>query len=142
VGRQTLGAANATLGPPGLAGLGIGNGSSISSPPKPNGEDDFEMVERPSMDDPMARSMARQGGGGLGGSGRKGTMRKKNKPTVQFAPVQASPLMGGGGMSGSRSGKEDATSPKQSWFAGLFNWKNLVRPFFFLSFLTFFSRSC
>lgn len=30
-------------------------------------------------------------------------------------------------LSSSRSGANDSAVPKQSWFAGLFNWKSLVR---------------
>ncbi|GAA6013986.1 hypothetical protein JCM10207_000196 [Rhodosporidiobolus poonsookiae] len=108
-GRQTLGVSHAH----GNAGLGIGLGGA-------GAQDDFEMVERPSMDerDPVARRMAMQGGGVGGSQGGKGTMRKK-KPTVSFAPI-ASPSL-----SSSRSGANDPASPKQSWFAGLFNWKSL-----------------
>ncbi|GAA5834744.1 hypothetical protein JCM11251_003651 [Rhodosporidiobolus azoricus] len=110
----TSGAGNAGLGVSGVAGLGISSGGGAG--------DDFEMVERPSMDDPMARRMATQGGslGGRNGGreGGKGTMRRK-KPTVSFAPI-ASPAL-----SSSRSGANDPASPKQSWFAGLFNWKSL-----------------
>ncbi|GAA6039873.1 hypothetical protein JCM8097_006773 [Rhodosporidiobolus ruineniae] len=107
-GRQALGAHNAGLGVSGVAGLGISAGGTAVRE-----EDGFEMVERPSMDDPMARRLASQGGG-VGKSG--GTMRKK-KPTVSFAPI-ASPAL-----SSSRSGANDPASPKQSWFAGLFDWK-------------------
>ncbi|GAA5901739.1 hypothetical protein JCM6882_006054 [Rhodosporidiobolus microsporus] len=116
-GRTALGAAPAMNG---VAGLGI---SSVhASPPGGSGGagagDDFEMVERPSMDDPMARRMAAQGGS-LGSSSGKGTTMRRKKPTVSFAPV-ASPAL-----SSSRSGANDPASPKQSWFAGLFNWKSL-----------------
>ncbi|BGP15692.1 serine/threonine-protein kinase gin4 [Rhodosporidiobolus nylandii] len=100
------------------AGLGVSGVPALS--PVKGGEEDFEMVERPSMDDPMARRMAQQGGGGEGGT-RRGTM-KRRKPTVSFAPIP-SPVLGS--VPSSRSGREDPASPKQSWFAGLFNWKSL-----------------
>ncbi|GAA5855207.1 hypothetical protein JCM8547_008984 [Rhodosporidiobolus lusitaniae] len=105
--RATLKPMNAGLGVTGVS-LGGSRGGGAA-------EEEFEMVERPSMDDPMARRMATQGGGG---TERKATMRRK-KPTVSFAPIQSPAL------SSSRSGANDPASPKQSWFAGLFNWKSL-----------------
>ncbi|GAA5837980.1 hypothetical protein JCM9279_004092 [Rhodotorula babjevae] len=62
---------------------------------------DYEMVERPSLDEQMIADMMQP-------------RLKKKKPTVSFAPIPSS-----------RSGANDPTSPKQSWFAGLFNWKSL-----------------
>ncbi|GJN88930.1 hypothetical protein Rhopal_001901-T1 [Rhodotorula paludigena] len=63
---------------------------------------DYEMVERPSLDEQRIAEMQQQ------------PRLKKKKPTVSFAPIPSS-----------RSGANDPTSPKQSWFAGLFNWKSL-----------------
>ncbi|GAA6064411.1 hypothetical protein JCM10212_001235 [Sporobolomyces blumeae] len=64
---------------------------------------DYEFVERPSMDEQMMYEKPKI---------------KKKKPTVSFAPVSPA-------LSSSRSGANDPSSPKQSWFAGLFNWKSL-----------------
>ncbi|GAA5963658.1 hypothetical protein JCM3765_003535 [Sporobolomyces pararoseus] len=85
-GRQTL-------------GLAINNNSSNNN----NGWNDYEFVERPSMDEQMQMEKSKI---------------KKKKPTVSFAPISPA-------LSSSRSGANDPSSPKQSWFAGLFNWKSL-----------------
>ncbi|GAA5968961.1 hypothetical protein JCM11641_000793 [Rhodosporidiobolus odoratus] len=115
--RQTLAPSSA-----GNAGLGIstvGQGQGYGGA-KEDFKEDFEMVERPSMDDPMARRMAMQGGGG----GSKGGMRRK-KPTVSFAPAPSPALSSSSRMSSGGMVRDDSMNPKQSWFAGLFNWKNL-----------------
>ncbi|GAA5881930.1 hypothetical protein JCM16303_003472 [Sporobolomyces ruberrimus] len=78
-------------------------GLAIQNTGPANSWNDYEFVERPSMEDQMQME--------------KGKIKKK-KPTVSFAPVSPA-------LSSSRSGANDPSSPKQSWFAGLFNWKSL-----------------
>ncbi|GAA5890492.1 hypothetical protein JCM5296_005062 [Sporobolomyces johnsonii] len=68
-----------------------------------HGWNDYEFVERPSMDEQMLMMQPKI---------------KKKKPTVSFAPISPA-------LSSSKSGANDPSSPKQSWFAGLFNWKSL-----------------
>ncbi|GAA6047066.1 hypothetical protein JCM3770_004179 [Rhodotorula araucariae] len=84
--------------------LGRASQNTASSSP-PGARDtifgDYEMVERPSLDEQIIAEMMQP-------------KLKKKKPTVSFAPIPSS-----------RSGANDPTSPKQSWFAGLFNWKSL-----------------
>ncbi|BGP47662.1 serine/threonine-protein kinase gin4 [Rhodotorula kratochvilovae] len=88
--RAAFGRASQNAG----AGVGAGARDTIFG--------DYEMVERPSLDEQMIAEMMQQ------------PKLKKKKPTVSFAPIPSS-----------RSGANDPTSPKQSWFAGLFNWKSL-----------------
>ncbi|GAA5843224.1 hypothetical protein JCM3766R1_006629 [Sporobolomyces carnicolor] len=78
-------------------------GLAINNSAQATGWNDYEFVERPSMDEQMQMEKAKI---------------KKKKPTVSFAPISPA-------LSSSRSGANDPSSPKQSWFAGLFNWKSL-----------------
>ncbi|GAA6022405.1 hypothetical protein JCM11491_001580 [Sporobolomyces phaffii] len=80
-------------------------GLAINNAGQANGWNDYEFVERPSMDEQMQMQMEK-------------SKIKKKKPTVSFAPISPA-------LSSSRSGANDPSSPKQSWFAGLFNWKSL-----------------
>ncbi|GAA5881260.1 hypothetical protein JCM3774_002867 [Rhodotorula dairenensis] len=67
---------------------------------------DYEFVERPSLDEDEAMHMMAP------------PKIKKKRGTVSFAPMSPA-------LSSSRSGANDSAVPKQSWFAGLFNWKSL-----------------
>ncbi|GAA5990931.1 hypothetical protein JCM10908_000086 [Rhodotorula pacifica] len=67
---------------------------------------DYEFVERPSLDEDEAMNMMAP------------PKIKKKRGTVSFAPMSPA-------LSSSRSGANDSAVPKQSWFAGLFNWKSL-----------------
>lgn len=106
---------------------------------------DYEMVERPSLDEQMIADMMqprlKKKKRASSFSSSRSAFGRSTRPerartsltdprlaltpaaSVSFAPIPSS-----------RSGANDPTSPKQSWFAGLFNWKSLVRPPFLSSF--------
>ncbi|BGP55155.1 serine/threonine-protein kinase gin4 [Rhodotorula sphaerocarpa] len=94
--RQTLGLA--ISGANGQAGRGSSNRDTAFG--------DYEFVERPSLDEDEAMNMM------------MAPKLKKKRGTVSFAPMSPA-------LSSSRSGANDSAVPKQSWFAGLFNWKSL-----------------
>ncbi|BGO91156.1 serine/threonine-protein kinase gin4 [Rhodotorula toruloides] len=90
-----------------ISGANANGGRGVGAGARDTMFGDYEFVERPSMDEQQMAAMYSMQ-----------PKLKKKKPTVSFAPLSPS-------LTSSRSGANDPHAPKQSWFAGLFNWKSL-----------------